>query len=299
MSALALLLDKSETDDGGSGKLTVPPATSLLSHLSSIESEGTMSRFTLEDGGGSRLTTIEGEGEVTEDVYGFAEQYGDMAIKFGVTVLELKMFRQLFDRHDRDASGEIDMDELLAVLAAIGKFPNNRAEAMKLAQTVKQVDKDGSGALNFEEFVDIFCNFYRLTDIMGGQQLEIAVRLTKFTPEEVAELKNVFVQYGPSGYLTVSDVRSILRMMGATISNDDVKTLSQMMKLLVVTELDGFDAIEFPAFLILIGEVINSNFCGILTSAANIVKKDYEEEAQKRRDRLSPRYVGNNEHCEE
>eukprot|EP00397_Hematodinium_sp_SG-2012_P047907 GEMP01054673.1.p1 GENE.GEMP01054673.1~~GEMP01054673.1.p1 ORF type:complete len:221 (+),score=46.56 GEMP01054673.1:489-1151(+) len=109
------------------------------------------------------------------------------------------------------------------------------------------------------------------------RQVEIAVNVTGFTQDEVCEFDRIFREYGPSGYLTVSDMRGILRLMGAKLSNDDVKTLGTMMKPLMVTEMYGIDAIEFPSFLVLMGEVVNSNFCNILNAAAGVVQKDAAE----------------------
>ena len=58
--------------------------------------------------------------------------------------------RRVFHDYDKNGDGRIDMDELRAVFSEMGtKMPRR-----KLKRLMKLVDKDGSGSLDYEEFIE-------------------------------------------------------------------------------------------------------------------------------------------------
>lgn len=59
------------------------------------------------------------------------------------------MLKQAFDLFDTDGSGAIDEKELRDAMKALG-FESRRDEVKLL---IEQVDKDGSGMIEFEEFL--------------------------------------------------------------------------------------------------------------------------------------------------
>jgi Ca2+-binding EF-hand superfamily protein len=67
---------------------------------------------------------------------------------------ELKKLQQCFNQLDEDHGGSIGIDELEGPLIGLG-FAQNREEVMKM---IDQVDDDGTGAIEFEEFLCIIKN---------------------------------------------------------------------------------------------------------------------------------------------
>ncbi|EOD06300.1 hypothetical protein EMIHUDRAFT_60602, partial [Emiliania huxleyi CCMP1516] len=59
--------------------------------------------------------------------------------------------RAAFDVIDADQSGDIDLDELRSAIRAIKTSTDDQA----IEQMIALADADGSGSIDFEEFVDL------------------------------------------------------------------------------------------------------------------------------------------------
>lgn len=65
------------------------------------------------------------------------------------SAMEIEEFREIFELFDKDAGGSISADELLPVLSTLGKRPSPE----ELDKLVKEIDVDGSGEIEFDEFL--------------------------------------------------------------------------------------------------------------------------------------------------
>ena len=65
-----------------------------------------------------------------------------------LTDLQYNDFKTNFDKYDADGSGEIDPDELRAMLKSFGQNPSDK----EFKEMVKEIDEDGSGEIDFGEF---------------------------------------------------------------------------------------------------------------------------------------------------
>jgi len=63
--------------------------------------------------------------------------------------LEIAEFNEIFDLFDGDGGGSIDASELGSVMRTLGKNPSPE----ELAKLVKEIDEDGSGEIEFDEFL--------------------------------------------------------------------------------------------------------------------------------------------------
>lgn len=63
---------------------------------------------------------------------------------------ELDKLKGVFDRFDKDRNGAIDRNEFADFLAAIGKQMSEE----KIDEGFRDIDTDGSGVIEFSEFVD-------------------------------------------------------------------------------------------------------------------------------------------------
>lgn len=63
---------------------------------------------------------------------------------------DLYRLQGVFDKFDSDKNGSIDRDEFAQFLAAIGRTMTPE----QIDAGFKQIDRDGSGVIEFDEFVD-------------------------------------------------------------------------------------------------------------------------------------------------
>src|SRR5579871_5401133 len=71
--------------------------------------------------------------------------------KNGLTEDEVMEIKEAFDLFDGDKSGEIDSEELKQALKNLGIDAKNQT----LANMMADLDKDGSGKIDFDEFIDM------------------------------------------------------------------------------------------------------------------------------------------------
>jgi centrin-1 len=64
---------------------------------------------------------------------------------------EIEEIREAFNLFDTDGSGTIDPKELKAAMQSLGFEAKNQT----IYQMIGDIDKDGSGEIDFEEFLDM------------------------------------------------------------------------------------------------------------------------------------------------
>merc|ERR1711959_271874 len=80
------------------------------------------------------------------------EELQSMADKMGIQLNNLCYLKQEFDAYDEDRSGYIDVKELRELLNKLGEELSEE----ELEQAFKELDADGSGEIEFFEFVEWF-----------------------------------------------------------------------------------------------------------------------------------------------
>ena len=96
--------------------------------------------------------------------------------------------RMIFNRHDVDRSGEIEMAEVVAILAENGL----EFDEEELGGVFHRFDVDKSGTLDFSEFVEMMADLKAEAAIVEGRgaNYDLPPALAaKFTAEELADLK--------------------------------------------------------------------------------------------------------------
>ena len=71
----------------------------------------------------------------------------------GLTEDEIDEIREAFNLFDTDGSGTIDPKELKAAMQSLGFETKNPT----IFQMIADLDRDGSGAIDFDEFLDAIC----------------------------------------------------------------------------------------------------------------------------------------------
>merc|ERR1712146_229101 len=113
-------------------------------------------------------------------------------------VMEIK---DAFDLFDRDRSGEITVGEMLEAMRSLG-YDTEHGEA---AEHVKSLDKDGSGALEFNEFYDL-----------------LTARFSENTTKD--ELMRVFKLFDTdnTGSISVANMRAVADQVGDQVTDDEL-----------------------------------------------------------------------------
>merc|ERR1712230_59806 len=131
-------------------------------------------------------------------------------------------FRKNFNLFDKKRTGSIPLSDMGTVLRSLGQNPT-QAELQAL---MEEVDKDKSGTIEFDEFVDLMARTNKSKDQM----------------EE--EIKNAFLTFDAdnSGYITREELVETLTTMGDPV---DEETINGM---IAEADLDGDGKIDYKEF---------------------------------------------------
>ncbi|CAF4541528.1 unnamed protein product [Rotaria sp. Silwood1] len=110
---------------------------------------------------------------------------------------QMKDLRDAFDLFDRDRSGTISLSELKQVLVALNFNPTDSL----VRKVMKEMDIDGNGSVEFDEFVKVMKNVYE----------------RKFTDDEMRRAFKCF-DMDNSGYITASELHEVLRRLNRDVS---------------------------------------------------------------------------------
>ncbi|XP_048736680.1 calmodulin-beta-like [Ostrea edulis] len=140
---------------------------------------------------------------------------------------QIRELREAFRLFDKDGDGSITTDELGTVMRNLGQFPSSE----ELNLMLKEIDIDGDGTFSFEEFVQVMAN-------MGG----ISEQSAEDEEEELRQAFRVFDK-GGCGYITASDLRSVLQCMGEDLTEEEID------EMIAEVDIDGDGRIDFEEFI--------------------------------------------------
>jgi len=135
------------------------------------------------------------------------------------------MLRKAFDMFDREKTGCIETNMVSTILRTLGQtFEEN-----DLQNLIDEVDADGSGQLEFDEFLALCARFLVEEDAEAMQQ----------------ELREAFRLYDKegNGYIKTSDLRDILRAL------DDKLTEDELDEMITEIDTDGSGTVDFDEFM--------------------------------------------------
>ena len=129
--------------------------------------------------------------------------------------------REVFDLFDKDKDGSITTKELGDVMRALGANPTNT----ELQEMISEVDKDNSGKIEFNEFLDLFARKMKDPD----------------TEEDLIEAFKIFDKDG-SGSISASELRHVMTTLGEKLSEEEADEMIREAD----TDGDGYiDYVEF------------------------------------------------------
>uniref|UniRef100_A0A669CID3 Troponin C, skeletal muscle n=1 Tax=Oreochromis niloticus TaxID=8128 RepID=A0A669CID3_ORENI len=119
----------------------------------------------------------------------------------------LAEFKAAFDMFDTDGGGDISTKELGTVMRMLGQNPTRE----ELDEIIEEVDEDGSGTIDFEEFLVMMVRLMK-EDQAGKSE------------EELADCFRVFDKNG-DGYIDREEFALIIRSTGEAISEEEIDEL--------------------------------------------------------------------------
>jgi calmodulin len=129
--------------------------------------------------------------------------------------------REVFDLFDKDKDGSITTKELGDVMRALGANPTNT----ELQEMIAEVDKDNSGKIEFNEFLDLFARKMKDPD----------------TEEDLIEAFKIFDKDG-SGSISAQELRHVMTTLGEKLTEEEADEMIREAD----TNGDGYiDYVEF------------------------------------------------------
>nr|XP_014342351.1 PREDICTED: troponin C, skeletal muscle isoform X1 [Latimeria chalumnae] len=116
-------------------------------------------------------------------------------------------FKAAFDMFDADGGGDISTKELGTVMKILGQNPSRE----ELDAIIEEVDEDGSGTIDFEEFLVM----------MVSQMKEEAKGKSE---EELSQFFRVFDK-NADGYIDAEELGEIIRSSGEAVTDEELEEL--------------------------------------------------------------------------
>ena len=125
-------------------------------------------------------------------------------IRPGLTEDEIEEIKEAFDLFDTDGSGSIDPKELRTAMQSLGFEAKNQT----IYQMITGLDKNKSGNIDFEEFLDMMTA--RMSD--------------KDTREDINKVFRLFDD-DTSGSITIRNLRRVARELGETMTDEELQEM--------------------------------------------------------------------------
>jgi centrin-1 len=139
----------------------------------------------------------------------------------GLSEEDIEDIKEAFDLFDTDKSGTVEPRELKCAMESLGFEAKNAT----LFYVVSELDKDGSGSIDFDEFVDM----------MASKISESETR------DEIQQIFKLF-DVDKTGYINIKNLKKISKDLGETVSDDD------LLELIRKGDSDGDGRVSFDDF---------------------------------------------------
>ncbi|CAK9268471.1 unnamed protein product [Sphagnum jensenii] len=147
--------------------------------------------------------------------------------KLGMAVEQLNEeqiaeFKEAFSLFDKDGDGSITTKELGTVMRSLGQNPTEA----ELQDMINEVDADGSGTIDFPEFLNLMARKMKDTD----------------SEEELKEAFRVFDK-DQNGFISAAELRHVMTNLGEKLTDDEVDEMIRE------ADVDGDGQINYEEFV--------------------------------------------------
>ncbi|XP_027224161.1 troponin C-like [Penaeus vannamei] len=138
---------------------------------------------------------------------------------------QIETLRKAFDSFDTEKAGSIGTETVSTILRMMGV----KISEKNLQEVIAETDEDGSGMLEFEEFVELAAKFLIEED-------EESLK---------AELKEAFRIYDKegNGYITTDTLKEILKELDNRLTNEELDGIIEEV------DEDGSGTLDFDEFM--------------------------------------------------
>jgi calmodulin len=133
-----------------------------------------------------------------------------------------KEYKDAFEMFDKDKDGTITAKELANVMRSLNQEPTEQ----ELNEMINEVDVDGNGRIDFDEFVSLMNRRSRETD----------------TEEEVINAFRVFDKDG-NGLISSTELKHIMTTLGDKLTEEEVEEMIRE------ADIDGDGYINYEEFV--------------------------------------------------
>jgi len=129
---------------------------------------------------------------------------------------QIAEFKEAFSLFDKDGDGCITTKELGTVMRSLGANPTEA----ELKEMIAEVDADGSGTIEFHEFVNMMARKMKDTD----------------SEEEIREAFKVFDKDG-NGFISAAELRHVMTHLGEKLTDEEVDEMTVKLILIMMVKL--------------------------------------------------------------
>jgi calmodulin len=140
-----------------------------------------------------------------------------------LTQEQIKMYKEAFNVFDKNGTGTISTKELGVIMRTLKQNPTEE----ELAELIAEVDQDGNGEIDFNEFLLMMAKRTKDSDML----------------DKALEAFRVFDRQN-KGFLSVNELRNILQNVGEKLSPAEVEEL-----LADIEEVNGGNELDYKSFL--------------------------------------------------
>ncbi|VEN57506.1 unnamed protein product, partial [Callosobruchus maculatus] len=142
--------------------------------------------------------------------------------EYGLSEEQVAEFKEAFMLFDKDEDGTITVAELGVVMRSLGQRPTET----ELRDMVNQVDSDGNGTIEFNEFLQMMSK--KMKDADGEEELREAFR--------VFDKNN-------DGLISSNELRHVMTSLGERLSEEEVDDMIKE------ADLDGDGQVNYEEFV--------------------------------------------------
>ncbi|XP_028676067.1 calcium-binding protein LPS1-alpha-like [Erpetoichthys calabaricus] len=167
-------------------------------------------------------------------------------------------FKEAFSMFDKDGDGTITTQELGTIMKSLGQAPTDQ----ELKDMISEVDADGSGSIDFNEFLTMMAKKMKDTDTeeeireafkvfdkdgdgsISAAELRMADQLP---PEQIAEFREAFALFDKDGdgTITSKELGTVMRALGQNPSE------AELQDMINEVDADSNGIVDFTEFLTL------------------------------------------------